>query len=281
MTFFNNLWQYFKSKNHQAVQVENYLKSRNIVWCHDHIAFRTFSGECGADSLAEPFINLFGYTKRDIYQFPDKNLSAFWLEPPHKETDRVDEVLPKIFISEYLVEKAPLETKQIIDKYLSTLEYDPLVPCDEKTLYAFLTTGRPWQRPTYEDYQTLLFTSEYAAWTLVFGYRPNHFTVNVNASGMTLTEMNSVLITDLKLLMNEFGGMIKGSPEVYLEQSSTMAEQVPVMFQERLIELPFGFVEFAYRYALPNKKNDLIYTSYYNGFRASNADRIFESTKPL
>ena len=71
--------------------------------------------------------------------------------------------------------------------------------------------------------------------------------------------------------LNSSGGEIKGSPAVYLEQSSTMADHMPVRFSDMEKVIPSCFYEFAKRYEVaPNKL--------YTGFVAASADKIFEST---
>ena len=40
----------------------------------------------------------------------------------------------------------------------------------------------------------------------------------------------------------------------------------------------YGFVEFAKRYPLDGRVDDGVWKSYYQGFVAANADKIFEST---
>jgi hypothetical protein len=127
----------------------------------------------------------------------------------------------------------------------------------------------------------LLKESEYAAWTLVFGAVPNHFTVSVHLMKRftTLHEFNEFLINKLSVPMNDSGGkIIKGSPAVQLEQSATMAHEIPVLFQEGVRQLPYAFVEFAFRYPHQGHSADGLWGSYYQGFVTDNADKIFEST---
>jgi len=59
---------------------------------------------------------------------------------------------------------------------------------------AFLYTGAPWQ-VSWADYQTLLAESEYAAWMAAWGYRANHFTVNINRLKQfdTIQQVNAAL----------------------------------------------------------------------------------------
>ena len=135
----------------------------------------------------------------------------------------------------------------------------------------FPYVGTPW-KVNFETYQKLYKESEYAAWLSAFGYCANHFTVDINR----LKNFNSVKqVNDyLKLedyILNASGGEIKGSPDVLLEQSSTMASKVQWHFEDGIHEIPSCFYEFAYRY--PTQTGKL-----YQGFVAASADKIFEST---
>ena len=78
-------------------------------------------------------------------------------------------------------------------------------------------------------------------------------------------------LTQSGFAINQSGGEVKGSPEVLLEQSSTMADKVVVTFSDGQHEVPGGFYEFAKRYAMANGE-------LYPGFVAASADKIFEST---
>ena len=71
--------------------------------------------------------------------------------------------------------------------------------------------------------------------------------------------------------LNSSGGEVKGSKEVYLEQSSILANNIEVTFQDAKLTVPACFYEFAKRY--PMKDGTL-----YQGFVAASADKIFEST---
>ena len=65
---------------------------------------------------------------------------------------------------------------------------------------------------------------------------------------------------------------MKGSKEVCLEQSSTLANNIEVEFEDGKLTIPACYYEFAKRY--PMKNGEL-----YQGFVAASADKIFESTK--
>ena len=72
-------------------------------------------------------------------------------------------------------------------------------------------------------------------------------------------------------ILNSSGGEIKGTPDELLEQSSIIADKLPISFTEGIIEIPGCYYEFARRY--PDKNGSL-----YGGFIAKSADKIFEST---
>ncbi len=135
----------------------------------------------------------------------------------------------------------------------------------------FLYSGRHWDLSS-AVYNRLLEESEYAAWVAAFGYRPNHFTVSINhlEQFSTIREVNEFL-KDHQFELNQAGGEVKGTPESFLEQSSTMANSVEVDFIDTSLTIPSCFYEFALRH--PMASGEL-----FKGFIASSADKIFEST---
>lgn len=71
--------------------------------------------------------------------------------------------------------------------------------------------------------------------------------------------------------LNDSGGEVKGSPDVLLEQSSTMAAPVPVGFDDGVWMVPGCYYEFAKRY--PREDGSL-----FPGFIETSATRLFDST---
>ena len=86
----------------------------------------------------------------------------------------------------------------------------------------------------------------------------------------TLESVNQAL-KDAGFPLNTSGGEIKGTPDVLLEQSSTLADEAPVQFTDGTRNIPSCFYEFARRYPMANGQ-------LYGGFVAASADKIFEST---
>ena len=300
---FRSLWQYYYDSVPIAARIESALKARSDAWIEDHVAFRTLPGEHTGAHVLQGLFEALGYVREDDYHFEEKKLNAFWLSPPDKAGSHA-KASPKIFVSELILDDFSDAFKQTLTRYTNTVNSSVLeevralttqletgigVEDAEKTaLYtkisdligAYLTASPAWFRPSLADYKTLAKESEYAAWTLLFANKINHFTVSVHLmdSFETITELGSFLETDLGIGMNHSGGLVKGNPSLKLEQIATMAVKVPYLFQDGLDEVPYGFVEFAKRYPLDGKASDGNWHSYYQGFVTANADKIFEST---
>lgn len=254
---FNNIWQNYIEVTPSAEKIHQLLGTGSEL-INDHVAYRTFNIEkVGIDKLAQHLIAL-GYKEGGEYHFEAKKLYA-------KHFEHSDKTLPKVFISELLVEEFSPSVQKIIHNLVDSL--DESVIEDQSFLYS----GKKWSLSS-TDYQTLLEESEYAAWLAAWGYRANHFTVSINhlANYEHLEDIN-ITLKSAGFTLNSTGGEIKGSSEVKLEQSSTIADKVNVQFSDKAIEIPSCFYEFAKRY--PAQNGEL-----YSGFVAASADKIFEST---
>ncbi|MGB0446189.1 MAG: DUF1338 domain-containing protein [Pseudomonadales bacterium] len=256
---FKNLWEDYLSVTPLAKQVHALLgatQTDNVI--NDHIALRTFNiGKVNLDKLAAHFEAL-GYKACGEYHFEKKKLYA-------KHFEHSDPTQPKVFISELLVEAFSPEVQKVIHNLIDQVD-EAAVSADN-----FLYSGTHWSIDS-ATYAMLLEESEYAAWMAAWGYRANHFTVSVNHLNefKTIAAVNQ-MIKDAGIALNTTGGEIKGSAEVLLEQSSTLADKINVQFSDKEMEIPSCFYEFAYRY---NKPDGELYT----GFVAASADKIFEST---
>lgn len=255
---FNALWQdYTQRLCPSAAQVHDLLEEDEPL-LNDHIALRTFNlPQVGLDRLAAPFIAI-GYKPCGKYHFEAKKLYAEHFEHPNPAA-------PKVFISELMVGQFSSLLQQTVRDLVSQVSDEALKDP------AFLYGGRLWDLD-YATYELLSAESEYAGWVAAHGYGANHFTVSVNQLEQ-FTEVREVnhLLRHNGFDINEAGGEVKGSPAVLLEQSSTMADRVPVSFLDGIREIPGGFYEFAKRY--PTEDGEL-----YRGFVEASADKIFEST---
>lgn len=257
--FFEKIWSQYTDLNPEALKIHQLLKKQGDEVLNDHIAYRTLKHpRLGIESLAK-FFKEYGYKEISDYHFEVKKLYAIHLENEKNPN------LPKIFISELLTDKFSPNLQKTMNQIVDQI---PSSTLDDQYL---CIAGRLWEAD-HKTYQALYKESEYAAWFYAYGFCANHFTVNINnlKAFKEVKDLNSFLINN-GFKMNESGGLVKGTPEDYLEQSSTMAYEKEIKFIDGTFKVPSCYYEFAKRYPLANGKM-------YQGFVAKSADKIFEST---
>ena len=255
---FARLWADYAAITPQAERIQMLLADRGESVRDDHVALRTLGVPgLGISVLARPFEAL-GYIARERYRFDDKKLVArYWQHP--------DPLRPKLFASELCVAELSPSGQQLVDRLLAQL---PRGFADRDDL---AWAGRPWQ-VRLAEYDTLLAESEYAAWVAAFGFRVNHFTIDVNAlTTFPDLEALSAFLVEHGFELNQRGGIIKGSPAACLEQISTVADEIEVEFADGKRAVPSCYYEMARRYLLPTGE-------LFHGFVPASADRLFEST---
>lgn len=258
--FFRALWRDYSIITPQAAAIHQLFQEADGRVVNDHVAFRTIQhGPFAIDQMEQPLLAL-GYRRDGFYEFPEKKLAAW-----SYQTD--DPNQPLVFLSELLPEKLSAAAEAYLKRVLDAAARQ--VPQGAGRFHC----GRLWPAPTWADYQMLEAESDYAAWLMAWGYRANHFTVSVNHLRQHDTLEKVVAFLEQQgYALNRAGGVIKGSPELYLEQASTLADQVELAFSGgEHHQVPSCYYEFARRYALPDGKR-------YRGFVAASADKIFQST---
>ncbi|KAL7163958.1 hypothetical protein ACSBR2_039961 [Camellia fascicularis] len=252
--------------------------------CYDHLAFRTFGvNGYGIGSMANFFLD-FGYTQREELRFPAKKLKALWFSPPSLPVSDggsgVNGPLPRIFISELLVDQMSPQAQEIIRKYTEISGRG-----NKHAALASALGSLTWEKPLYSEFQQLARESEYAAWTLVNGYAVNHVTISTHHLKSQLRNIKSLnqFIEESGFKLNSEGGVLKVSPDGMLLQSSTVADSVSFCFSDGITEsVPCSYIEFAERLILPQFKNlpekEVKEFHRRDGFEVGNADKIFEST---
>ncbi len=262
-----------------AMESDGIVPSRGAIE-NDHIAFRTMGvPQLGIRSFERIFTH-YGYQKRDPYFFASKKLDAFWYAPPQPH-------YPRIFVSELRVGDLSPQAKAIVHSYTDQVSADPIDSLDLDDAGAvdnFLHSGL-WRLPIWNDYSSLLKESEYAAWVIYNRYYLNHFTISVHnlPEGFDTVQTFNVYLEKLGVKLNNSGGKIKESPDGLLLQSSTVAEMVEARFADGDTHPIAGsYVEFAERKVLPAfahlPASEITRAQRRDGFEASNADKIFEST---
>lgn len=258
-TLLDKMWQDYVAINPLAQKIHDLFNQRGDEVLNDHIALRTFNDpRVNIQVIAAPFVKS-GYKYGGEYHFKEKKLYAHHYE-------HSDSTLPKIFISELKLEECSDVLNSTIKELISQ------IPKGQETEFDFCSMGRPWSKISFSTYELLYKETEYAAWVAAFGYRPNHFTVFMNAlkSFKDIHELNSFLKSQ-GVKLNSSGGEVKGTPEVFLEQSSTLANNIEVQFADGTHSIPACYYEFAKRYVTSSGE-------LYQGFVAASADKIFEST---
>lgn len=247
---------------------------------NDHVAFRTMGVEhLGIRSFEKIFLAL-GYRKMDYFYFEGKKLDAYWFAPPEAR-------FPRIFVSELRVNDLSAPIQKIIRSYTDEVTADPadaLDLADGEAIDRFLHQPL-WRTPTWEDYQSLLKESEYAAWVIYNRYYLNHYTIsvhNLKAGYNSIYDFNAFL-EDVGIRLSDAGGTVKTSPDGGLLQSSTVAEMIPARFADGDVHSISGsYVEFAERRVLPEYAHlppeEIRREHRREGFETGNADKIFEST---
>lgn len=255
---FDVLWRDYSAVNPQAGRIHALLAARGETIAIDHVAFRTFAHPgLGVEDMAAPFVRL-GYAPAGDYVFPEKKLTARHYQHPDARN-------PKVFISQLHMDRLSAGARSLL---LSLINQ---VPAGLAAKPDWIASGRPWSVGS-TVYEALARESEYVAWMSAFGFRANHFTVSVNAlrTFPGLRELNAFLKAN-GFRLNASGGEIKGSPEIRLEQSSTLAGEARVEFADGPRIVPGCYYEFARRHPLPDG-------SLFQGFNEKSADKIFEST---
>ncbi len=256
--FLQKLWNDYCALNPQAKKIYDLFSKQGETVINDHIAFRTFQHpKLGIQHISKHF-EKYGYQARGEYFFKEKKLYAQHFE--HADTNQ-----PKIFISELELDKVSAKLKNQILDLIATL------PQNFSESESHFISGRPWKL-SHQQYMEMSLESEYAGWVAAHGFRTNHFTVLINSlkKYTTLPQVNEFVLGH-GYQLNTSGGVIKGAPQEFLEQSSTMAEKIKVSFTDGTFEIPSCYYEFAKRYPKADGK-------LYQGFVAQSADKIFEST---
>jgi Domain of unknown function (DUF1338) len=289
------LWQEYSARVNHARTYEQMITAAGGTVANDHIAFRSLrllvdtpQGQVnlGIDYLGQ-LAEALGYVVAGEYNFAQTHLYARHYRHPQQEEFN----LPKLFISELIVDELPTNIAQLISKTVSSipdkltspltlLQKDGNIETIAKELQQVFS--RPWQTPRRSVVEEVNEVTQYGAWVLLHGYAVNHFTGYVNGQN-TLEypdiESTASALANLGVPMK---AEIEGNVACGLRQTATQAvtEMVTVLDDNSgaEIQIPwtYAYYEIAQRYLVEVEPGKQIL---FDAFLGSNAQQLFEMTR--
>jgi hypothetical protein len=281
------LWADYEQRVSYARVYEEMIHEGGGTVVNDHIAFRSLRLNVEGRNLGiaylESVARVLGYEIAGEYIFPDQKLYARHYRHPDQE--KWD--LPKLFISELMVELLPEPIAAMIEKTVKsgklfdTWDLEHWVETGQvKQLQRIFT--RPWPAPLKSVVEAVHEVSQYGAWVLLHGYAVNHFTGYINrqhAPQYPDIESTACALVQRGIPMKE---TIEGNVGSGLRQTATQAvtEMVPVRDDASgvltQIPWPYAYYEIAERNVVevaPGQK------ALFEGFLGPQARNLFEMTR--
>lgn len=291
------LWETYRKNSHDIQRLDIVLKQKNLhQYQLDHFAIIDLPGpNSGIPYMHQIFLSM-GYTTQGNDYLADKQNDFLWMAEKNCSNLLATEALPQVVAADFRLEAMPMEIATIVQRYSNQIPPPPITeintyiqriadgdrsamsPCAQLILNYF--SGRDWSLPTVRDFHTIREFNELLAWVLIFGRRPNHFTLSVHLLDhfANLKDFNQFIEEEVELPLNQEGGVLKGGVGVGIAQSSTLGVPQTIQLADGNIEIPLGFIEFVWRYPnradLPNPK---LWGDYFTGFIAQHANRVIES----
>lgn len=279
--FWNSLWQDYINRVNYARTYQQMITSAGGTIANDHIAFRSLrlniDNHNFGIALFEPMLNSLGYQPAGEYVFPETHLYARHYR--HPQQDEYD--LPKLFISELIVEELPANIITMIGDTVTNAQLECFtqfpITLDTKTIFT-----RPWIPPRRFVIEAVNQVSQYGAWVLLHGYAANHFTGYINRQNTSKypdIDSTSLGLNNLGIPMKT---EIEGDIQVGLRQTATHAvtEMVTVLddTNNENIQIPwtYAYYEIAQRYMVDNGQGKQIL---FDEFLGQNAKKLFEMTR--
>jgi Domain of unknown function (DUF1338) len=294
----HQLWENYSHRVSYARVYQQMITQAGGTVANDHIAFRslrlivdTKTGKInlGIEYLAQ-IIEALGYLAAGEYIFPDQHLYARHYR--HPEQDKFD--LPKLFISELVVDELPDEIVLLIEQTVTTglstnalsflSSIDSLSESEVETFVNQLQTifTRPWQPPLKSTVEAVNQVTQYGAWVLLHGYAVNHFTGYINRQNTPQYPHIESTVRGLSELGVPMKATIEGSQGSGLRQTATQAATEMVMVRDdissELITIPwtYAYYEIAERNLIQTASGEKVL---FEGFLNAQAKNLFEMTR--
>ena len=278
----NDLFNTWCSSSPDAAIIKTALLKKNIEMNNlDHFAIIDLPGPySGIPVLREIFSDL-GYEERGKDYLADKQNDFLWMAEKDCFNQPAKNVLPQVVVADFRLDEMPGEIRKIIYHY--SCQTSPTAVSEikkfgyQRILQYF--SGRDWPLPAIKEFSLVREFNELLAWVLVFGRRPNHFTLSIHLMDAfaDLESFHAFVLNETKLLLNQEGGVIKGGIKAGMAQGSTVGISQKVQLSDGEIYIPTGFVEFVFRYPLDPLNHQGLWGDYFTDFIARHADRVIES----
>lgn len=288
------LWQQYSARVSHARTYQQMITAAGGTVANDHIAFRSLrlwvdspQGQVnlGIDYLGQ-LAEALGYVVAGEYTFAQTHLYArHYRHPQQKEFN-----LPKLFISELIVDELPADIAQLISQTVSSFSNQPELTSVLQQEGNFESIAqqlqkiftRPWKTPLRSVVEKVNRVTQYGAWVLLHGYAVNHFTGYVNRQNTAAYPDIDTTARGLANLGVPMKAEIEGNVACGLRQTATQAvtEMVTVLddVNGAEIQIPwtYAYYEIAQRYPVEVEPGKQIL---FDAFLGSNAQQLFEMTR--
>ncbi|MBW4619135.1 MAG: DUF1338 domain-containing protein [Cyanosarcina radialis HA8281-LM2] len=293
------LWEDYSRRVPYARTYQQAIEAAGGTLANDHIAFRslrlTADTPKGKIELGIPYIGriveALGYKVAGEYEFPEQQLYA--LHYQHPDQDEFD--LPKLFVSELLVDALPEKIADVIAQIVASGQFFNSQTLIEDIAAAFPETEldriatrlqeifiRPWEPPQKSIVEAVNQVTQYGAWVLLHGYAVNHFTGYVNRQQTPRYPDIASTARALAELGIPMKAKIEGSVSTGLQQTATQAAIENVLVRDdstgELIKIPwtYAYYEIAERHPVEVAPGAI---DLFQGFLSSQAKNLFEMTR--
>lgn len=291
------LWESYCLSSHDMQLIAAALKQKGtIIPALDHFAVIDLPGPHSGIPHMSQIFSAIGYIAQGRDYLAEKQNDFMWMTEIDCINQPAREVLPQIVAADFRLDEMPVEIRNIIYKYSSQTQPSPinhiqalstlaakgdihaLEQCSNVIVRYF--AGRDWALPSTKEFRLVSEFNELLAWVLVFGRRPNHFTLSIHLLDHfeSLGDFHGFIENQVKLPLNQEGGAVKGGVDAGIAQGSTSGIVQSIQLSDGEISIPTGFVEFVWRYPKhASLSHPVLWNEYFTGFIANHADKVIES----
>ncbi len=294
----NHLWHQHYETTDQLKQIEHCLRNSYSITTLplDHFAIIDLPGPHSGIPVLRDIFSLIGYQERGKGYLADKQNDFLWMADSDSCTALAVDALPQAVVADFRLHEMPADISRIIEKYAHQSIAFPMdtarqlldrVNCNNgaaaNELYYLITRylhGRDWPLPTRAEFHLVNEFNELLSWVLVFGRKTNHFTLSIHLLDAfnSLDAFHTFIADKINLQLNQEGGIIKGSAERGIAQSSSIDAAQSIMLADGTVNLPASFVEFVWRFPQHQTGTTPLYwRDYFTGFVAQHANHVIES----